>query len=75
MESLGYKDYTEHIPVPGNRLHLVSHTVHGKFWKSNIAISVKISEVDLSRAPKWIVFPPSRVQAGNCSRFVVGSES
>ena len=48
---------------------------HGKFWKSNIAISVKISEVDLSRAPKWIVFPPSRVQAGNCSRFVVGSES
>ena len=47
----------------------------GKFWKSDVNISVKISEVDLSRAPKWIVFPPSRVQAGNCSRFVVGNES
>ena len=44
---------------------------HGKYWKSSVAIS----EVDLSRAPEWIVFPPSRVQAGNCSRFVVGSES
>ena len=27
MESLGYKDYTKHTPVPGNRLHLVPHTV------------------------------------------------
>ena len=30
MESLGYKDYTKHTPVPGNRLHLVPHTVHKK---------------------------------------------
>ena len=28
MESLGYKDYTKHTPVPGNRLHLVPHTVY-----------------------------------------------